>query len=83
MNIDEIRNDIDKVDSEMVGLFKKRIGLVKAVAEYKKQNKMPILDSERERKLLNKISEEAGEDIEVYARVLFSNIMDLIQAFLD
>ena len=81
MNLDNLRSEIDAVDAELVELYKKRMTLSAKVAEYKRENNMPILDSSRERALLNKISELSGEEFEDYSRTLYSTILDLSRAY--
>ena len=62
MKLDELRNEIDTIDKELVSLFIKRMNCAAEVAEYKKENSLPILDASRERALLNKISDLSGEE---------------------
>lgn len=81
MKLDEIRKEIDNVDEELVALYKKRMMLSAEVAEYKKNNNMPILDSSRERALLAKISEMSGSEFEEYSRTLYSTILDLSRSY--
>lgn len=81
MEIEKLRKDIDSIDSELTALFCKRMETAGKIAEYKKENNLPIFDSERERKLLNKIYNEAGEEKGSYARVLFTTIMDLSKSY--
>lgn len=52
--LEEAREIINEVDKEMIALFKKRMIAAKMVAEYKKENDLPILDSKREELLKEK-----------------------------
>ena len=52
--LEEARLIINEVDSKMVELFKERMKAAKMVAEYKKENNLPILDKAREEALINK-----------------------------
>lgn len=81
MELSEIRNEIDKVDAQLVDLYKRRMTLAASVAEYKRENNMPILDSSRERALLNKVSELSGKEFEEYIRTLYSTILDLSRSY--
>ena len=81
MDLSEIRSEIDIIDAQLVELYKKRMTLSANVAEYKRENNMPILDSSRERALLNKVSELSGEEFEEYTRTLYSTILDLSRAY--
>ena len=81
MELDEIRTKIDKIDEELVNLYKKRMELCAEVAEYKRDNNIPVLDSSRERALLTKVSELSGSEFEEYSRTLYSTILDLSRAY--
>lgn len=77
MNLEECRKEIDNIDKEIVELFVKRMNVAKDVALYKKENSMNIYDAERERKLLEKVEENAGEEFGDYTRRLYSSILEL------
>lgn len=81
MELNELREEIDVIDRELVELFKKRMGVSAAVAEYKRQNGMAVLDPSRERALLAKISELSGEEFEEYSRILYSTILDVSRSY--
>lgn len=76
-DINEYRSEIDRIDEQLIDLFAKRMDIAKEIADWKKKNGYPIYDSERERKLLNKVSELAGEEYKNETRVLYSTIMDI------
>lgn len=52
--LEEARNIINDCDKEMIELFKRRMSAAKMVAEYKKENNLPILDSSREQVIIEK-----------------------------
>ena len=81
MDLNEIRKEIDSVDEQLVTLYKKRMQLSAEVAEYKRNNNIPILDSSRERALLAKISEMSGSEFEEYSRTLYGTILDLSRSY--
>ena len=62
MEMNELRSRIDAIDSQMVDLYKQRMDAVSEIGEYKRANKLPIYDSERERNLLNNVGEQAGAE---------------------
>ncbi|WP_455648169.1 bifunctional chorismate mutase/prephenate dehydrogenase [Lonepinella koalarum] len=55
----EIRNEIDRLDSELIDLFAKRLALVKKVGEVKHQHGLPIYVPEREADMLAARRQEA------------------------
>ena len=77
MDLLECRKEIDNIDKELVELFVKRMNVAKEVAAYKKENGMNVYDAERERKLLEKVEEKAGEEFGDYTRRLYSSILEL------
>lgn len=77
MNLEECRKEIDSIDKELVALFVKRMNVAKDVAEYKRATGKAVYDSERERQLLEKVEENAGEEFGDYARRLYSSILEL------
>ena len=81
MELKELREQIDLVDRELVDLFLRRMNLSAEVAEYKRENHLPVLDPSRERALLEKISDLSGEEFESYTRTLYASILDLSRSY--
>ncbi len=75
MELQEIRSQIDQVDDELVRLYSKRMELTREVGRYKREHGIPVLDTERERNLLNRVGEKAGEEHENGVRALFGFLM--------
>ena len=76
MDLNEIRNQIDRVDGEILKLFLERMRLGEEVAVYKKDNALPVVNKAREREILARVQAEAGE-MEPYAYQLFTTLMEL------
>lgn len=65
--LENCRDIIDQIDSEIVKLYEKRMDIVKEVIKYKIKNNIPILDSSREEKMLIKNLEKIkNEDYKKY-----------------
>lgn len=77
MSIENYRKEIDGIDKELVELFVKRMNVAKNIAQYKKESGKAVYDSERERLLLEKVEECAGEEFGDYTRRLYSSILEL------
>ena len=75
MDIQELRGKIDAVDDELVRLYGERMKLSREIGRYKRENNIPVLDTERERNLLNRVGEKAGEENENGVRALFGFLM--------
>ncbi|MBR4211153.1 MAG: chorismate mutase, partial [Oscillibacter sp.] len=76
MELTEIREHIDRIDAELLRLFLERMELADKTAEYKAAHGLPILNKEREREILAKVTETAGER-ERYAYHLFATLIEL------
>ena len=79
MELSEIREKIDAVDDQLLDLFLKRMHLSEEVAAYKNEHHLPILNKERERAILAKVTEKSGEK-ERYAYHLFSTLFELARS---
>ena len=79
MELSEIREKIDAVDDQLLDLFLQRMDLSEEVAAYKNEHHLPILNKERERAILAKVTERSGEK-ERYAYHLFSTLFELARS---
>jgi len=52
IDLQECRDEIDKIDSEIIRLFEQRMKVCEDVAEYKIRTGKKVLDPERERQKL-------------------------------
>ncbi len=80
MELKELRQEIDRIDTELVRLFGERMQVALDVAEYKRANGLPVLDAARERALLSKVASLAGEENEQSTRILYETILSLSRA---
>ena len=71
----DLREKIDAIDRQMVDLFKQRMEVSKEVAAYKQANGLPTLDAGRERALLGKVGEQAGEELADYTQSVYRTIL--------
>lgn len=79
MDINELRSKIDGVDDKLLELFLERMELSVEIANYKKENELPVLSKSREREVLARVAEKSG-DLEMYTHRLFTTLMDLSKA---
>ena len=79
MDLNEIRVRIDAVDNQLLKLFLERMELAEEVAAYKQAHNLPILNKERERAVLAKVTAAAG-DKERYAYHLYSTLFELARS---
>ncbi len=81
MDLTELRQKIDQIDSELVRLFTERMSISSQVADYKKENNMPIYVPSRERAILQSVAEQAGPEMANYTRVLYSMLFELSRSY--
>ena len=65
MDLQELRNEINDIDSQMQELFNKRMQISFKVAEYKIANGMPVFQGKRENEILDHVSENAPKGLEL------------------
>jgi len=58
MNLNEIRDEIDEIDTKIVDLICRRFDAVKKVAEYKRENNIKVLNKGRENDVIKKVSDK-------------------------
>ena len=81
MDMQSLRQAIDRIDDEIARLFANRMDAVREIAEYKKEAHIGTLDSERERKIISRVTDIAGTTYAGYAKVLFSTLLDLSRSY--
>lgn len=82
MDLEEIRQNIDKIDRDLVALIEKWITLVSQVAAYKKETGKPIYDQAREEAVLDKVSSLVqNQSFESFIRATFADIMKESRAY--
>lgn len=81
MEIEELRNQIDEIDSELVRLFCKRMDVAAQIADYKYEHHLPILVPAREREKLASVADLAGPAMANYTRVLYSMLFELSRSY--
>lgn len=77
MDLNELRNRIDSIDSDILELFVKRMEVCRKVAEYKKVNDLPVMQGGREKQIIERVRANSPEDLQDGASMLFQNIMDI------
>ena len=81
MDLKELRNEIDRIDDDLVTLFKARMDVSAKIADYKKEQHLPIYVPAREREKLADVAEKAGPKMGNYTRVLYSMLFELSRSY--
>ena len=72
MDLQELREEMNRIDRDMVNLYLERMKTAQTIGAWKRENGVPVYDPARERQLLDKVAEQAGEENEAGVRALFS-----------
>ena len=81
MELKDLRGQIDSIDDELVKLFGQRMEIAAQIADYKKENNLPIFVPAREREKLMDVATKAGPEMENYTRVLYSMLFELSRSY--
>lgn len=74
----ELRDEIDKIDRQMVALFEERMQICQEVAEYKIANGRKVFDKEREQSKIETLTAMAGSEFNrTGVAELFQQIMSM------
>jgi chorismate mutase len=77
MTIDEIRTEIDRLDSELLSIFNRRASLALAIGHLKKGLDLPVYDPAREKRIFDRMSAENPGPLDDQAIVrLFERVID-------
>lgn len=81
MDLKELRGQIDEIDDQLVKLFCQRMDIAAQVAQYKKEQGLPILMPAREREKLQDASQKAGPEMAGYTRTLYTMLFELSRSY--
>lgn len=79
MTLDEVRREIDCIDTQLIDLLMRRMSCSKEVAAIKQREHLPVLNTAREEEILRQVGEKAGEFAGAL-QTIFSNIMSVSRA---
>ena len=77
MDIDQIRKEIDRLDSELLRIFNERASLALKIGEIKKEKGLPVYDPAREKRIFERMRAANPGPLENSAIVrLFERVID-------
>jgi chorismate mutase len=77
MTIDDLRAEIDRLDSELLIIFNQRAVLALRIGELKKESGRPIFDPGREKKIFQRMKNDNPGPLDDHAIVrLFERVID-------
>ncbi|QIB68047.1 bifunctional chorismate mutase/prephenate dehydratase [Aminipila butyrica] len=81
MPLKHLREDIDKIDTKIADLFAKRMGIAAQIAGEKKDTGTPLWNIRREKEILSRISDQVGDALGGYARILYNTMFDVSRSY--
>ena len=81
MDIKELRNSIDRIDGELTKLFRERMEIAAEIAKYKKENNMAVFNKEREREVLNSVTEGMPPELQGYTKTLYETVFNVSRSY--
>jgi len=77
LDIDQIRKEIDRLDSELLRIFNERAALALQIGEIKKEKGLPVYDPAREKRIFERMRAANPGPLENGAIVrLFERVID-------
>ena len=81
MDLKDYRQEIDKIDDQLIDLFEKRMATASAIAAYKKEHGLPVLDTGREIQKMRAILSKVPMEMRNYTSVLYSSLFELSRSY--
>jgi len=81
MELDELRDKIDSIDTKLVHLFEARMETVAQIAAYKKAEGVPMRDLARETEILKAATDKVDPILAPYTHKLFETLLALSRSY--
>lgn len=83
MELQELRSQIDNIDSQILDLMLKRRGVISEVVRYKKKHDMPVFSPERETQVLKRIEKTFNNEATMVngVKMIYGILMDLYKFY--
>lgn len=80
-SLDEARNEIDLIDDKIAELYNKRMNYAKFIGMEKAKSNNIVLDSGREKNIINRVTKKVNPEIMVYTKQVFNSLFDTSKAY--
>lgn len=77
MKLDIYRQEIDRLDREIIDSLVKRLEVCQEIGRIKEEEGFPIYDPKREREKIEEIQDLVPEEMENYMRIFYSTLMEV------
>ena len=81
MDLSELREQIDAVDSELIALLEKRFDVAAAIADWKQAHGLPVLDAGREKAKIEAVKAQCRPETAQFIGELYGPIMAATRAY--
>lgn len=81
MDMNETRTQIDKIDDVIREAFAKRMELCASLAEYKKENNLPVAYPGREREIVARLTKDMDSRMATYTKVLYTTLFEVSRSY--
>lgn len=77
MELNHLREEIDQIDTQLADLLIRRMHTVANVAQAKKESGKAVRDPARERNIINRVTEQSGDELAPYIKTMFKTMFGL------
>lgn len=81
MELKDYRDQIDRIDGELIRLFAKRMELAAQIAAYKKEHGLAVLDNAREQEKLRAVAAQLPEALQDYGAQWYERLFALSRGY--
>ena len=74
--LSELRQDIDRIDTQLFELFSERVDVAREIGEYKRERGLRVFDPTRERQKVADAGSRVPDELRTYAQVLMELLME-------
>ena len=71
----DYRNQLDSIDRTIIMLLNQRMSISKEIGEYKAKYSLPVMDAQRELKILDKVVNLSEQEYSAYVRNIYCSIL--------
>lgn len=83
MDITDYRAMIDKVDDEIIRLFRRRMEIIEELRLFKLEKGIAFENSRREEEIKERIADCLPENLRTYAKVLYDSIFNISKDYMQ
>ena len=79
--LEELRQEIDLIDDKIKALFDRRMALVLDIGKIKAKGNLPVLDSEREREIVSRLTADQEDNMVAATKILFTALFEASRSY--